>query len=1216
MNKHISQTLRTTVAVVLAVCASVSLQAQTGVEYFLDSDPGIGKGTRIAVTPDEDGNVGLAISTKDLSPGTHLLGFRAYHVDANLVTHYAPTITQNVEVSSMNIFGVEYFWDTDPGFGQGIPVPITPDKEVILDNIEIPTEGLSQGRHVLGIRSYGEQGWSPTLVQEVYVPSSAPDGEDVSRIEYFWDTDPGYGKGLSLPITPGQEVNLENVEIPTTGIAYGDHVLFIRAYGNSGWGPTLHYPVHVEPADADMIVSNAEYFWNEDPGFGQATPISITPGATVNITDFNVPSETVHGDAVLYIRYRGPMGWSPTMAYPVMVDASGNYTLNANAETSMEQRNYQSLVDAFDDFADRGISDNITITVTTTETDYTLDATSDARLAQLAQIAQRLEDISANNDHKTIAFTATEGSGNSITVTTTDEGLPTVVSLFAQTSQENVTLTINGTAYDFTPAAQRFEEGCGSTTAVALSAISTAVKATWVAQPHESTTISGFTVEGKGDLPAMTLTNSGAEMDSLAYRVTLSTTKGVELYSYTYYIYVHARMDSQSFTMLSPASGASMDPGKTALQWNKFNDAQSYRLVVAEAADGGEPAEIVNVETDQTSYDVSVKSGYRYTWTVTAIGHCDELTSSTMTFKGRLLPDLIVESINLPEGCPPGSMADVTATIRNQGQGATTEGEWTDRLYYVINSTDFKDAVETVDVTHTGNVAAGDSYEVTFQMQVPFTATTGTLRVFVTANVDKAAMETDTGNNRLLSTTSATLTPVYMDVADLAALRQFYQDFGGDQWNGTKWNVGSELIANSYWSGVTFDSDGHVTAIDLYRRNLSGSMTTATPLSLPRLTTLKLGYNSISGDPSKFITGEGVPMLKELDMSENLINDLSAPLPASITNINFSWQYPSGYHSAIFDFSVSNNINIDFPTIMGYDHQMQTLGNHPTVNVHMMPYPYTRIGQLRWSSTEKCYVFEGEDWRNQVCNQDDEVVLRPSGGLVVNSGYCGHIHLTLGDANMTGWVDVNDVQRTLNYVINQNNSSSFNLWCANTWDADDIINIQDIVCTVNIVLDNQGGTSMAAPRRRAGEAGAANRFYTSGRYVLLSATDEIAAFDLELEGVTPSQVKLLLNRNDWQMQTRETDHGVRLVVFSPTGQTLMAGDTQLLRISGNTEITAAQATSPTAEHVAVNMGDTTGIRDVQSDDAEAPVYDMQGRRRTENQLSKGIYIQNGKKVKR
>ena len=322
-----------------------------------------------------------------------------------------------------------------------------------------------------------------------------------------------------------------------------------------------------------------------------------------------------------------------------------------------------------------------------------------------------------------------------------------------------------------------------------------------------------------------------------------------------------------------------------------------------------------------------------------------------------------------------------------------------------------------------------------------------------------------------------------------------------------------------------------------------------------------------------------------------------------------------GYHSTIFDFSVSNNINIDFPTIMGYDHQKQTFGNHPTVNVHMMPYPYTRIGQLRWSSVEDCYVFEGADWMNQNCKQDDEVVLRPSGGLVVNSGYCGHIHLTLGDANMTGWVDVNDVQRTLNYVINQNNSSSFNLWCANTWDADDIINIQDIVCTVNIVLDNQGGTPMAAPRR-AGETGVANRFYTTGRYVCLTATEEIAAFDLELEGVNPTQVKLLLNRNDWQMQTRETDRGVRLVVFSPTGQTLMAGDTQLLRISGNAEIMAAQATSPTAEHVAVNMGDTTGFRDVQSDDAEAPVYDMQGRRRTENQLSKGVYIQNGKKVKR
>ena len=96
----------------------------------------------------------------------------------------------------------------------------------------------------------------------------------------------------------------------------------------------------------------------------------------------------------------------------------------------------------------------------TTNTDYVLDATSEQVLAQLAQAAGNLERVSTARDHETIAFTAAEGSGNTLTVTTTDEGLPTVVSFFAQTTLTNVALTINGTAYDFTPAIGRSEEVC------------------------------------------------------------------------------------------------------------------------------------------------------------------------------------------------------------------------------------------------------------------------------------------------------------------------------------------------------------------------------------------------------------------------------------------------------------------------------------------------------------------------------------------------------------------------------------------------------------------------------------------------------------------------------------------------------------------------------------------------------------------------------------
>jgi hypothetical protein len=224
--------------------------------------------------------------------------------------------------------------------------------------------------------------------------------------------------------------------------------------------------------------------------------------------------------------------------------------------------------------------------------------------------------------------------------------------------------------------------------------------------------------------------------------------------------------------------------------------------------------------------------------------------------------------------------------------------------------------------------------------------------------------------------------------------------------------------------------------------------------------------------------------------------------------------------------------------------------------------------------------------------------------------------MIFGDANLSGLVDVNDVQRTLNYVINSNNGSTFSLWAANTWNSDDIINIQDIVCTVNIVLENQGDLTSSAPRRTS-RADAANRFYASGRNICLDAQNEISAFDLTLEGVNSSQIRLMLNRADWQMQTLDTEYGVRLVVFSPTGQSLPTGTTQVLRMSADGLPTDAQATDANAEEVAVGVASgTTGISALEQNGDDGYVYDLQGRKVKEQtgRNNTRIYIKNGKKV--
>ena len=104
---------------------------------------------------------------------------------------------------------VEWFFDQDPGMGRAQQALVNADGE---GNVEFApsTVGLSAGHHLLGVRivnTDAEQktSYGPTLLQDVSVPHT--DGSQlVTRVEYFWDKDPGVGKGTALPVTAGAEV--------------------------------------------------------------------------------------------------------------------------------------------------------------------------------------------------------------------------------------------------------------------------------------------------------------------------------------------------------------------------------------------------------------------------------------------------------------------------------------------------------------------------------------------------------------------------------------------------------------------------------------------------------------------------------------------------------------------------------------------------------------------------------------------------------------------------------------------------------------------------------------------------------------------------------------------------------------------------------------------------------------------------------------------------
>ncbi len=213
-------------------------------EYWIDTDPGVGNGTAIPVSPGVDiANTVATINTTGLSNGIHRYGLRTKSADGiwsltniqELLVDYNPTYAQP-PATITDIVAAEYFIDTDPGVGNGTQISITPGQDISNINIAANTTGLSNSTHYLFLRSKNSNGvWSLTNIHAFlvntdfsYPPAPAAPG-NIIYAEYFFDTDPGFGNGNIISITPGVDLNNVSFSANTSGLNDGTHTLFIRS---------------------------------------------------------------------------------------------------------------------------------------------------------------------------------------------------------------------------------------------------------------------------------------------------------------------------------------------------------------------------------------------------------------------------------------------------------------------------------------------------------------------------------------------------------------------------------------------------------------------------------------------------------------------------------------------------------------------------------------------------------------------------------------------------------------------------------------------------------------------------------------------------------------------------------------------------------------------------------------------------------------------------
>ncbi len=204
-------------------------------EYYFDADPGPGNGTplyeRNTVDLDE------LVATASLVTGIHRFYVRAQddtgiwglpQSTAFFIPFSAPSFVER------SVAAIEYFFDADPGPGNGIPV--YGRNAVELDGL-IATSALSSGIHRLYVRSRDNTGiWGLPQSMVFLRPWEAVPEVEIVRLEYFIDSDPGFGNGTIVEVTPGASVS---VDLPITvgPIEHGNHCLYVRAQNSEGaWG--------------------------------------------------------------------------------------------------------------------------------------------------------------------------------------------------------------------------------------------------------------------------------------------------------------------------------------------------------------------------------------------------------------------------------------------------------------------------------------------------------------------------------------------------------------------------------------------------------------------------------------------------------------------------------------------------------------------------------------------------------------------------------------------------------------------------------------------------------------------------------------------------------------------------------------------------------------------------------------------------------------------
>ena len=505
------------------------------------------------------------------------------------------------------------------------------------------------------------------------------------------------------------------------------------------------------------------------------------------------------------------------------------------------------------------------------------------------------------------------------------------------------------------------------------------------------------------------------------------------------------------------------------------------------------------------------------------------------------------------------------------------------------------------------------------------------------------------------------LTGDKLAAADYAILQAIYNQLDGANWTHV-WDLSTDDRYIGKWYGVTTEGD-HIVSINLAGNNLTGTLTQSV-FELTELTELNLSRNHLSGQIDAVLANDfSNDKLTRVVLYDNqLIGDLypfASKLP-NLTYLSVSYNRLSAISQPISKEKLSSS-NLDY-SCQFIDYATKTpvvTEDAPVIDVELgEDFTWTPNSLLKYNHSSQnynqsvstfywCYTWEW--WYDHSINlshngyhdfvlNDGHYTLSKNRtftgtkGQPVIYGFDGSSRTVImrinwidGDINSDRTVDVADLQGIVYYALTGDRLSNqaFNFTTADVV-TDEMIDVRDVVMTVNRILDYEEPESSAGVRAYINHGTSARNVVAIERdNVRLANADAVGAIQLTIIGQRADDLTLAPDLRGFTMAKRQIGDDTRVVIYNMEGQSLPEGEYTLLNgIGSKAAITAVRITDAEANYLESGVCDI--VTEIETMDNgqwsmdNGAVYDLSGRRVQSSifnpQSKKGVYIVNGKKT--